>query len=80
MREEHNLRKVDLFDPYAPRGPTTSLFEPGPNPIAGIERLFISMLEQIQFENGRKAHKRQAGPPEWFAQCGVDALRYSQAA
>ena len=76
-REEHNLRKVDLFDPYAPRGPTTSLFKPGPNPIAGIERLFISMLEQIQFENGRKAHNRQTGPPELSA---LDALRYSQAA
>ena len=62
-REEQNLRKVDL--------------EPGPNPIAGIERLFISMLKQIQFENGRKAHNRQTGPPELSA---LDALRYSQAA
>ena len=62
MREEQSLRKVDLFDPYAPRGPTTSLFERGPNPIAGIERLLIGMLEQIQLENAHKAQERQTGP------------------
>ena len=55
MREEQNVRKEDLFDPYAPRGPTTSLFEPGPIPIAGTERPLICMLAQIQLENARKA-------------------------
>ena len=59
MREDQNLRKVDLFDPHAPRDSTTILFEPCSNPIAGTERPPIGMLEQIQLENAHKAQERQ---------------------
>ena len=36
---EQNLKNVNLFDPYASRRPTTSLFEPDPNFIPGSETL-----------------------------------------